>query len=167
MSEERSQIPRLAADSATFDDVDRAILGALALDGRITNTALAARVNLAESTTAQRVRALKQSGVIKSINARLDLAALGHPIQAVIKVRLGSHNRKHVHELYDRMVTIPGVLSVLHVAGEDDFLLHVAVRSSEALRDLVLEHITTHPAVRQTETQLVFEVREGAGVLPD
>ena len=33
------------------------------------------------------------------------------------------------------------------------------------LRDLVLEHITVHRVVRQTQTQLVFEARDGAGVL--
>ena len=44
--------------------------------------------------------------------------------------------------------------------------MHVAVESAAALRDLVLEHITVHPAVRHTETQLVFEVIPGAGLLP-
>ena len=34
-----------------------------------------------------------------------------------------------------------------------------------ALRDLVLQHITIHRVVRQTETQLIFETRRGVGVL--
>jgi DNA-binding Lrp family transcriptional regulator len=61
---------------------------------------------------------------------------------------------------------VPGVLQVLHVAGQDDFHLHVAVESPQALRDLVLEHITVHRVVRQTQTQLIFEARDGAGILP-
>jgi len=60
---------------------------------------------------------------------------------------------------------VPGVLQALHVAGDDDFHLHVAAESPQALRDLVLEHITVHRVVRQTHTQLVFEARDGAGVL--
>ena len=48
----------------------------------------------------------------------------------------------------------------------DDYLLHVAVESAAALRDLVLEHLQVHPGVRHTETQLVFEVIDGAGLLP-
>jgi DNA-binding Lrp family transcriptional regulator len=148
-----------------LDGTDLAILAALVEDGRMTNAALAARVGVAESTCAYRVRTLRQSGVIAGIAARLNLGALGHPIQAVIKVRLGSHDREHVRDLYDHLVAVPGVLTVLHVAGEDDFHLHVAVASPEDLRDMVLEHITVHPIVRQTQTQLVFEVREGRGVL--
>ncbi len=41
-----------------------------------------------------------------------------------------------------------------------------AVESPAALRELVLEHLTTHPHVRHVETQLVFEVLEGAGMVP-
>ncbi|MDY0910015.1 Lrp/AsnC family transcriptional regulator [Microbacterium sp. CFBP9034] len=150
---------------ASLDDVDRAILAALLEDGRMTNAALAARVGVAESTCAYRVRALRAAGVIETITARLDLAAIGRPIQAVVKVHLSSHSRVHIDELFDRLVEIPGALSVVHVAGDNDFHLHVAVASPERLRDLILEHITSHPAVTKTETQLVFEVREGAGVL--
>jgi DNA-binding Lrp family transcriptional regulator len=151
---------------ATLDGTDLAILAALVEDGRTTNAALAARAGVAESTCAYRVRALRESGVLASIKARLDPEALGYPLHAIIKVRLGSHSREHVHNLYGRLVGLPGVLTVFHVGGDDDFLLHVAVTGPEALRDLILEHITVHPMVRQTETQLVFEVREGRGVLP-
>lgn len=80
-------------------------------------------------------------------------------------MRLGSHNAAHVNKLYAALTSAPGVLQAIHVAGEDDFHLHVAVESAEALRDLVLEHVTIHRVVRQTETQLVFEVRNGVGVL--
>lgn len=149
-----------------LDAVDVAILTELVADGRITNAALAGRVGVAESTCAYRVRALRSSGVLRKVTAQLDLVALGRPLQAVVKVRLGTHDRAHVHALLDQLVTVPGVLRVLHVAGEDDFHLHVAVRGPEALRDLVLEHVTSHPGVRQVQTQLVFEAREGVGVLP-
>jgi DNA-binding Lrp family transcriptional regulator len=95
----------------------------------------------------------------------VDLAAIGRPIQAVIQVHLSSHSRVHINELMDRHVMLPGALRVVHVAGDNDFHVHVAVASPERLRDLILEHITSHPAVTKTETQLVFEVREGRGVL--
>lgn len=149
-----------------LDGTDLAILAALVEDGRTTNAALAAKAGVAESTCAYRVRALRESGVVADIRARLDPEALGCPLHAIIKVRLGSHSRELVHNLYDRLVGLPGVLTVFHVGGDDDFLLHVAVAGPEALRDLILEHVTVHPMVRQTETQLVFEVRDGRGLLP-
>jgi len=149
-----------------LDGTDLAVLAELVADGRITNAALASRVGVAESTCAYRVRALRASGVIRQVTARLDLAGLGCPLQAVVKVRLGSHDRDQVGALFDRLVRVPGVLTVLHMAGEDDFHLHVAVPGPDRLRALVLEHVTSHPVVRQVETQLVFEARDGRGVLP-
>jgi len=161
-AEQGHPLPKSQSD---LDRTDLAILRALAIDSDISNKALAAQLGLAESTCAYRVRSLRDAGVITGTSVKLDLAALGFPIQAVIKVRLGSHGAEHVNTLYDHLARVPGVLHALHVAGADDFHLHVAVESPEALRDLVLKHITVHSVVRQTETHLIFEAREGVGVL--
>lgn len=149
-----------------LDDLDLALLRALRDDPEITNRALAEQLHIAESTCAYRVRALRQRGVIRPSPLRFDHAALGRPLQAVIKVRLGTHTKAGVTQLFDSLVTTAGVLQVFHVAGEDDFLVHVAVQDAEALRDIVLEEITVHPVVRSTETHLVFDLRDGVGVVP-
>jgi DNA-binding Lrp family transcriptional regulator len=50
------------------------------------------------------------------------------------------------------------------MAGVDDFLLHVAARNATELRDFVLEHLAGHPAVANTETNLIFEHVAGRGL---
>ena len=163
----KAQPPRGRSDGAAgaLDRVDRQLLRALSEDADVTNKALARRLGLAESTCAYRVRTLREAGVITGTRAQLDLALLGHPLQAIIKVRLGSHTMASVSQLYTALAGTPGVVQAFHVAGADDFHLHVAVESAEALRDFVLQHVTIHRVVRQTETQLVFDVRTGPGVL--
>ncbi|GGU14690.1 AsnC family transcriptional regulator [Nocardioides albus] len=152
--------------AAALDTVDRGILRELGDNPELTNKALATRLGIAESTCAYRVRALRDNGVITGRRLDVDTRALGYPLQAVIKVRLGSHSQEHVEKLYDDLVRTPGVIQAFHVAGADDFHLYVAVEDAEALRDFVLQHVTVHRVVRQTETLLVFELREGPGVLP-
>ena len=152
------------ASPRTLDETDRRIISELVANGRLTNAALASRTGIAESTCIHRVRALRESGVIRGFHADIDLGALGLPMQAVVKVRLGTHNRDEVNRFHATLSAIPGVLTIFHVAGEDDYLLHVAVESSQALRDLILEHVTVHPVVRHTETQLVFGMIPAAGV---
>ena len=147
-----------------LDGIDLAILAEVAANARITNTALAARIGVAESTSIKRLRALRAAGIITGFTAQLNLAALGYPIQAVIKVRLSSPNRDHVLKFHTALTKIPGVLTTFHVAGEDDYLVHVAVTSPEELRELVLNHINVHRGIGHTETQLVFGVLPGAGV---
>ncbi|MCR2801305.1 Lrp/AsnC family transcriptional regulator [Microbacterium sp. zg-Y818] len=157
---------RSQPDVDEIDDIDRAILAELSTRADVTNKALAHRLHLAESTCAHRVRMLRQRGLIVDTRARVDTAALGFPLRAIVNVRLGSHTKSGVTELFQALTDIPGVIEVFHVAGEDDFVLHVAAADAHALRDLVLEHITVHPSVRSTETHLVFDRRDGVGVLP-
>ncbi len=148
-----------------LDDLDLRILAALVHQPGQSNKDLARHLGVAESTCAYRVRALRSRGVIMGIRVLLDPAALGLPLQAVIRVRLGRHTREGVGRLFDGLERTPGVIEVFHVAGEDDFLVHVAVEDAAALRDIVLQHITVHETVRTTETHLVFERREGIGPL--
>lgn len=153
------------ARPASLDAVDLAMLAELERNGRLTNAALAARVGIAESTCTQRLRSLRDRGVITGFRADIDPAALGLTLQALITVRLGTHGREQIRAFETTARSLPNVLTAFHVAGADDYLLHVAVSSAVALRELVLEHLTTHPHVRHVETQLVFEVLEGAGVM--
>lgn len=157
--------PKTQPSPASLDDLDLEILAALSTHADLTNKALSQRLGLAESTCAHRVRSLRDRGVIRDTRIRLDEAALGFGLQAIIKVRLHNHTGEKVTALFDALATMPRVLQVFHVAGVDDFLVHVAVRDAAALRDIVLEHITVHPVVRGTETQLVFELRDGRGLL--
>lgn len=149
-----------------LDDLDLRLLAALVANPGRSNKALAHDLGVAESTCAYRVRTLRSRGVISGVRVVLDAAALGLPLQGVIRVRLGRHTREGVGTLFDALVRTPGVIEVFHVAGEDDFLVHVAVEDAAALRDIVLQHITVHETVRTTETHLVFERREGIGPLP-
>src|SRR5580698_7739641 len=107
--------PRTPA--AGLDDIDLAILAELAADARITNAALAARIGVAESTSIKHLRALRASGIITGFTAQLNLAALGFPIQAVIKVRMSSHNRDRVLQFHTALTKIPGVLTAF-LAGD-------------------------------------------------
>ena len=52
---------------------------------------------------------------------------------------------------------------MFHTAGADDYLLHVVARNAEDLRDFVLTHLATHPAVAHSETNLIFEHVQGSG----
>lgn len=154
-------IPR--ARAAELDAVDRAIVRVLLADARTPNNALAEQVGVAPSTCLARVRALRERGVIAGYHAELDLPAVGLPLQAMISVRLRAHTREQNSSFRAAAPGLPGVLAVFHMAGSDDYLLHVAVAGPEQLRCFVVDHLTTHPAVAQTRTNLVFERIPGAG----
>jgi DNA-binding Lrp family transcriptional regulator len=144
------------------DDVDRRILAALAADARMPNNSLAERVGIAPSTCLTRVRALRAKGVIRGFHADVDPAALGRGLQAMIKVRLQSHARGHIPGFMAKIAELPEVLNVFFLGGADDFLVHIAARGTEDLRDFVVVNLSGNPDVALTETNLIFEhVRAG------
>jgi len=67
-------------------------------DARISNKDLAERVGIAQSTCLARVRALRESGVIRGYHADIDPRALGHDLQAMIAVRLQPTARSAIRE---------------------------------------------------------------------
>jgi DNA-binding Lrp family transcriptional regulator len=61
---------------------------------------------------------------------------------------------------------MPEVVSISHVTGRNDFLIHVVVRDADHLRQLAVSGFTTLPEVDHIETSLIFE-HVGKGALPD
>jgi DNA-binding Lrp family transcriptional regulator len=142
------------------DDLDRfdiAILSAMHRNARISNKRLAERVGLAPSTCLERVRRLVELGVLRGFHADVDLGFLGVGLQAMIAVRMSEHSRELVDAFRQYVETLTEVLAVYHVAGADDFLVHVAVRDADHLRDLALDAFTTRAEVDRIETRLIFE----------
>jgi DNA-binding Lrp family transcriptional regulator len=147
---------RPPAAPVSLDSTDRLILRELARDARLPNNTLAQRAGIAPSTCLARVRALRERGVIRGYHAEIDPAALGLALQAMVAVRLQAGARGHLRQFVAGVARQPEVLNVFFLAGKDDFLLHVAAASTEALRDFV-ERLSGNADVSYTETSLIFE----------
>ncbi len=148
-----------------MDRIDRAIVVALQNDARLSNKELAGRVGLAPSSCLQRVRRLREQGVLRGFHASVDPAALGIGLQAMVALRLRDHASEAYRSLWEAVAALPEVVALYHLAGTTDLLVHVAVRDATHLRAVVVEHISAHPSVRNVETSLIFE-SEARDALP-
>lgn len=163
MTEQNPKNIRSALEPEALDRIDRAILVALQQNARLTNKELAARVGLAESSCHERVKRLMQGGVLRGFHADVDPRVLGTGLQALVAVRLARHTSAAVASFRQAMLDLPEALAVFHVAGANDFLVHVAVRDSDELRDLILRAFTGRPEVVHVETSLIYEHARNAG----
>jgi len=153
----KSNILRKMKNSDQLDRIDFAILAVLQKNARLANNRLADLVGVAPSTCLERVRRLARIGVIRGHHCDVDPKALGVGLEAMIAVRLRRHSRDLVDSFREYVAQLEEVRSVFHVAGGDDFLVHVAVRDSDHLRDLALDSFTTRPEVDHIQTRLIFE----------
>jgi len=147
-----------------LDRIDARLLALLQKNARLSNKELAAKVDLAPSSCLERVRRLVEHKVITGFHAELAPAAVGVGLQATISVRLTRHSREIVHRFRAHVLTIPEVRAFYHVAGATDFMIHVAVRDADHLRDLALTAFTTRPEVDHIETSLIFEYQRVAAL---
>ena len=86
-----------------LDTFDTAILRELAGDGRISATALAARVGLSKTPVLARIKRLEATGVIHGYRANLDPVKLGRAHVAFVEVRL-SDTREAALQAFNRAV---------------------------------------------------------------
>jgi DNA-binding Lrp family transcriptional regulator len=136
---------------------DRLLMHELQKNARQTNKELARVAGIAESTCLERVRALRQSGVIRGWHADVDPAALGRHLRALIHVRLQPKTTESVQAFQVAVLAAPETLSVDTVTGADDFIVEVGVSDVDALRAFVLEVITTRDDVADARTSIVYE----------
>ncbi len=152
---------------ADLDEIDRIIIDELVANARISNATLAQRAGIAPSTALLRTRALVDRGILTGYHAEVSLRSVGRTVQALISVKLRAHDREKIDAFVARIPQLPEVLSMFHVSGGTDYLLHIAVNSTEALRDWVLDNLATDESVGHTETTLVFAHHRGnRGPLP-
>jgi DNA-binding Lrp family transcriptional regulator len=138
----------------TLNRIDFAILAALQNDARLSNKELAARVGLAPSSCLERVKRLREAGVLTGFRALVDP---GIAMQALVFVRLARHARQQVKAFRQHALSLPETIALYHVAGQHDFLVHVGVRDANHLRDVAMDAFTSRREVARIETHLIFE----------
>ncbi|MEV0196472.1 Lrp/AsnC family transcriptional regulator [Nonomuraea sp. NPDC050691] len=142
---------------AALDSIDLAILAELQNDARLPNKELAERLGVAPSTALERVRSLRRRGIITAFRATVDTARLGRSLQALLSLRVRPHTSQLVDPLRAFVLALPETITLFHVAGPQDFLVHVAVPDADHLHRLVLEKFLVRQEIVHLETTLIFK----------
>ena len=142
---------------ADLDEVDHELLKLLSENARMTNADLAAAAGIAQSTCITRVRSLISRGVISSFSANIKPAAIGLSSQVLISVTLRAGARSHLADFMKEMRSLPEVIQVFFLGGSEDFIVHLAVRDNDHVREFVLENLSSNATVASTRTNMVFE----------
>ncbi len=154
----------MMTDETDLDRIDIELIQLLREHARMSNKDLAAQVGVAPSTALERVRRLRERGVISGFHAEIDAQAVGIGIQAMVAVRLVQHSTALVDAFHHHLSQLRKVLAYYHVAGSDDYLVHVAVRDPAHLRGFLLAAFTQRPEVGHLETHLIFQFHRNAAI---
>ncbi|WP_405836540.1 Lrp/AsnC family transcriptional regulator [Streptomyces sp. NBC_01518] len=140
-----------------MDALDRKILTELQLDGRLTITELAARVQLSVSPCHRRLRDLERAGAIRGYRAVVDPAAVGLDFEALVFATLRWETPDTVTAFEEAVAAVPHVIQAQRLFGEPDYLLRVATADLAAFQQLYDQRLARLPGVQRLTSTLVMK----------
>lgn len=150
-----------------MDKTDRNIIRALQKNARMTNQELAERVNLSPSPCLRRVRALEQSGIIKSYTLEVDNEAFGLPVTVFVRVQLEKHTKDVVAHFEKQIIEQKNVLECFVMTGRADYLLKVLVKDLHDYENFVRHSLHSIGCIASIDTSFAYGVVKKTTLLPD
>ncbi len=156
----------MVESTVALDSFDTKILDVLAVDGRISVTALADRIGLSKSPTQARLRRLEADGVIRGYRALFDPILLGRDHVAFVEVRLSDTREVALLAFNRAVLEVPQIEQCHMIAGSFDYLLKVRTQGMTDYRQVLADFISTLPHVAGTSTYVAMQAVKEEGVAP-
>ncbi len=140
-----------------LDRIDRRILECLQEDGRISNVALAKKVNLTPTPCLERVKRLEKDGYIRGYTALLDPELVEAGLLVFVEIDLLRTSPDVFREFRKKASQLPEVLDCHLVSGNFDYLIKARVNDMQEYRELLGEKILSLPGVSGSRSYVVME----------
>ncbi|MFE1228807.1 Lrp/AsnC family transcriptional regulator [Streptomyces sp. NPDC058745] len=127
------------------------------VDGRLTITELAARVQLSVSPCHRRLRDLEREGAIRGYRAVVDPAAVGLTFEALVFATLRWESPETVTAFEEAVAAVPHVLQAQRPFGEPDYLLRGETADLAAFQQLYDQQLARLPGVQRLTSTLVMK----------
>jgi Lrp/AsnC family transcriptional regulator, leucine-responsive regulatory protein len=117
-----------------MDGFGRKLLAELQDNARLSTAELARRVGLSPTATAERLKQMEETGILRGYTIEIDREALGLEVLAFIRMTCDG---QHYFRLTEFVQTLEEVRECHHLTGGDAFLLKVTTTSLSALEALI------------------------------
>ncbi|MER8780242.1 Lrp/AsnC family transcriptional regulator [Mesorhizobium sp. M0684] len=149
-----------------LDNIDRKIIAALQVDGRMTAQQLAERVGLSASPCARRVRLMEDMGVITGYAALIDQDMVDLPISVFASIKLERQRESELKRFNAAIARWPEVVDCYLMTGQRDYLLRVVVRDLHAYERFLKEKLTRLDGVSSIESSFALAQIKRSNRLP-
>ena len=118
--------------SVRIDDTDRKILAELQRDAGQSLDDIAKAVGSSKTPVWNRIRKLREAGVISQQTVLLDAEALGYEACFFVLIRTSEHEAEWQNRFLAALKARPEVQEAHRLAGEIDYILKVRVKNARA-----------------------------------
>jgi Lrp/AsnC family transcriptional regulator, leucine-responsive regulatory protein len=152
--------------SVKLDEIDRKILVALQVNGRMPINDLAEKIGLSSSPCARRVRLLEEAGVIKGYAVLIDQAKVGLPISAFASIKLERQREEELDRFSKAISAWPEVVDCYLMTGQRDYLMRIVVNDLVAYERFLKDKLTRLKGVASIESSFALGEIKRTHVLP-
>ena len=151
-------------DDLTVFDVN--ILRLLQHDASLTNKEIAAQLNKPVATVHDRIKRLKDQGVIKKVVAILDRKKINKGLIAFSHVLLNDHTAETLATFEREVSKFPEVMECFQMTGTFDFILRIATSDMDAYHDFYRNKLATLPNITTVQSFFVLSETKSITAYP-
>lgn len=140
-----------------IDRTDRRILALLSKNARMSNKELSHEVGLVGSSVHERVKRLKENGLIAGSYTDIRLEKLGLSLKALLFIQMSEHKKSDLDRILKEILKIPEVRSGWMISGRFDAIVEVLTEDTSHLHRLVVNQFSSREEISRIETSIVFE----------
>ncbi|MEM7616093.1 MAG: Lrp/AsnC family transcriptional regulator [Pseudomonadota bacterium] len=145
--------------STALDPLDRKILAALQRDASRSLDQLARDVGASKTPVWNRIRKMKDAGVIRGEVALLDPEALGLEACFFVLIKTSEHDADWLERFMRALQQRPEVMEAHRLAGDIDYILKVRVMNPKAYDDFYRALISEVSIYNVTSTLSMEEIK--------
>jgi len=138
-----------------LDPIDIRILTELTSDARIPLTQLAKNLKVSNTLVHQRIKKLKETGILRKATFRFDPWLLGYQTSAYIQIMLT--DAKLHRDVEKKLAEIPEIVECVNIAGRYAVMVKIFAHNNRHLRDVIYDKILPIDGVEGTNTTMAFE----------
>jgi len=151
--------------TAQIDDIDRKILSELQEDAAQSLDEIARKVGSSKTPVWNRIRKLREAGVIGRQTVILDAEALGLEACFFVLIRTSEHEAEWQRRFLQVLKARPEVLEAHRLAGDIDYILKVRVRNARAY-DTFYQALISEVRIHNVTALLSMEEIKSTTLLP-
>ena len=148
-----------------LDEMDRKILGELQLDASQSLDEIARKVGSSKTPVWNRIRRMREAGVIIRQTAVLDPESLGLEACFFVLIRTSEHEAEWQKRFLKALLDRPEVLEAHRLAGEIDYILKVRVKNARAY-DAFYQALISEVRIYNVTALLSMEEIKSTTMLP-
>jgi DNA-binding Lrp family transcriptional regulator len=148
-----------------LDEIDRALVRALAQDASQSAGALGRALGLSQPAAWRRIKRLRDAGVFNGARVEVDAEALGFGVTVFLGVKLATKGRVSLEDFERAVSAIPEVQSVEHVLGAYDYRLRVVARDLSDFERVLRRRVMALPGVGNLDANVLLSEERRPGPL--